>query len=155
MSTQILFPPASVFCLWNLIIIIIKLLVRQIDRDCKFLESEGIMDYSLLVGLHFRDDNTYNKMGLSPFLLRTGMGSMSFYHDPWVGHPKRLYMHWNADLEYLCSLQGIKIHTETRSLCEAVVFLKQSYKTWIEFYLGGTFLLLIFVYFIKFKLISE
>lgn len=32
----------------------------------------GIMDYSLLVGVHFRDDNTYDKMGLSPFLLRTG-----------------------------------------------------------------------------------
>ncbi|KAK9095982.1 hypothetical protein Sjap_021479 [Stephania japonica] len=26
---------------------------RQIARDCKFLESERIMDYSLLVGLHF------------------------------------------------------------------------------------------------------
>lgn len=30
------------------------------------------MDYSLLVGLHFRDNNTGDKMGLSPFLLRTG-----------------------------------------------------------------------------------
>lgn len=29
---------------------------RQIDRDCEFLEAEGIMDYSLLVGLHFCDD---------------------------------------------------------------------------------------------------
>ncbi|KAL3534620.1 hypothetical protein ACH5RR_003081 [Cinchona calisaya] len=28
---------------------------RQVDRDCEFLEQEGIMDYSLLVGLHFRD----------------------------------------------------------------------------------------------------
>ncbi|KAL6141310.1 hypothetical protein ACLB2K_059600 [Fragaria x ananassa] len=27
---------------------------RQIDRDCEFLEQERIMDYSLLVGLHFR-----------------------------------------------------------------------------------------------------
>ncbi|CBI30120.3 unnamed protein product, partial [Vitis vinifera] len=26
---------------------------RQIDRDCEFLEQERIMDYSLLVGLHF------------------------------------------------------------------------------------------------------
>lgn len=60
---------------------IIKMLRRQIDRDCSFLEAEGIMDYSLLVGLHFRDDNTYNKMGLSPFLLRTGMGCLSFHHD--------------------------------------------------------------------------
>ena len=45
---------------------------RQIDRDCEFLEAEKIMDYSLLVGLHFRDENTCDKMGLSPFLLRTG-----------------------------------------------------------------------------------
>lgn len=30
------------------------------------------MDYSLLVGLHFREDNTGEKMGLSPFLLRNG-----------------------------------------------------------------------------------
>ncbi|CAL5435141.1 unnamed protein product [Camellia sinensis] len=28
---------------------------RQIDRDCEFLEQERIMDYSLLVGLHFID----------------------------------------------------------------------------------------------------
>ncbi|GAV61641.1 PIP5K domain-containing protein/MORN domain-containing protein [Cephalotus follicularis] len=28
---------------------------RQVDRDCEFLEQERIMDYSLLVGLHFRD----------------------------------------------------------------------------------------------------
>lgn len=47
-------------------------LIKQIDRDCEFLEAEKIMDYSLLVGLHFRDDNTGEKMGLSPFLLRTG-----------------------------------------------------------------------------------
>lgn len=36
------------------------------------------MDYSLLVGLHFRDDNTGEKMGLSPFLLRTGNLLLSF-----------------------------------------------------------------------------
>ncbi|MFS8001473.1 putative 1-phosphatidylinositol-4-phosphate 5-kinase [Helianthus anomalus] len=30
---------------------------RQIDRDCDFLEQERIMDYSLLVGLHFKDKN--------------------------------------------------------------------------------------------------
>ncbi|KAJ7976614.1 phosphatidylinositol- 4-phosphate 5-kinase 5 [Quillaja saponaria] len=28
---------------------------RQIDRDCELLEQEGIMDYSLLVGIHFRE----------------------------------------------------------------------------------------------------
>ncbi|XP_077224341.1 phosphatidylinositol 4-phosphate 5-kinase 1-like [Tasmannia lanceolata] len=31
-------------------------LIRQIDRDCEFLETERIMDYSLLVGLHFCGD---------------------------------------------------------------------------------------------------
>ncbi|XP_075509384.1 LOW QUALITY PROTEIN: phosphatidylinositol 4-phosphate 5-kinase 1 [Primulina tabacum] len=46
--------------------------IKQIDRDCQFLEAEGIMDYSLLVGLHFRDHSTGDKMGLSPFLMRTG-----------------------------------------------------------------------------------
>lgn len=28
---------------------------RQVDRDCDFLQHERIMDYSMLVGLHFRD----------------------------------------------------------------------------------------------------
>ncbi|KAJ1432535.1 Phosphatidylinositol-4-phosphate 5-kinase, core [Sesbania bispinosa] len=28
---------------------------RQVDRDCDFLEQERIMDYSMLVGLHFRE----------------------------------------------------------------------------------------------------
>ncbi|KAK1428914.1 hypothetical protein QVD17_17754 [Tagetes erecta] len=30
---------------------------KQIDRDCDFLEQERIMDYSLLVGLHFKEKN--------------------------------------------------------------------------------------------------
>ncbi|XP_022962490.1 phosphatidylinositol 4-phosphate 5-kinase 1-like [Cucurbita moschata] len=46
--------------------------IKQINRDCEFLEAERIMDYSLLVGLHFRDKNRCDKMGLSPFLLRSG-----------------------------------------------------------------------------------
>ncbi|KAK9075534.1 hypothetical protein SSX86_003858 [Deinandra increscens subsp. villosa] len=47
-------------------------LIKQINRDCEFLEAVRIMDYSLLVGMHFRDDKTGDKMGLSPFLLRNG-----------------------------------------------------------------------------------
>ncbi|XP_071703073.1 phosphatidylinositol 4-phosphate 5-kinase 1 [Rutidosis leptorrhynchoides] len=49
-----------------------KELIKQINRDCEFLEAERIMDYSLLVGMHFRDNNTGDKIGLSPFLLRNG-----------------------------------------------------------------------------------
>ncbi|KAK7399323.1 hypothetical protein VNO78_10505 [Psophocarpus tetragonolobus] len=38
----------------------------QLDRDCEFLEAEGIMDYSLLIGLHFRDDCSADEMKSSP-----------------------------------------------------------------------------------------
>ncbi|VAH27069.1 unnamed protein product [Triticum turgidum subsp. durum] len=43
---------------------------RQVDRDCDFLEQEKIMDYSLLVGVHFRrsmdnDTNTVSTLRLS------------------------------------------------------------------------------------------
>ncbi|KAL9229109.1 hypothetical protein vseg_004616 [Gypsophila vaccaria] len=45
-------------------------LIKQVERDCEFLEAARIMDYSLLVGIHFRDNSTGDKMGLSPFVLR-------------------------------------------------------------------------------------
>ncbi|OMO52066.1 Phosphatidylinositol-4-phosphate 5-kinase, core [Corchorus capsularis] len=35
---------------------------RQIDKDCEFLEQERTMDYSLLVGLHFRDISTHGEL---------------------------------------------------------------------------------------------
>ncbi|KAJ0043841.1 hypothetical protein Pint_18250 [Pistacia integerrima] len=35
---------------------------RQIDRDCEFLEQERIMDYSLLVGLHFRQTTVHGEL---------------------------------------------------------------------------------------------
>ncbi|XP_051150826.1 phosphatidylinositol 4-phosphate 5-kinase 1-like isoform X2 [Andrographis paniculata] len=54
----------------------------QIDCDCKFLEAERIMDYSLLVGLHFRHDRTGDKIGLSPFMLRTG--SYSYQNEKFM-----------------------------------------------------------------------
>lgn len=37
------------------------------------------MDYSLLVGLHFRDDNNCDKMGLSPYVLRSGIDPSFFF----------------------------------------------------------------------------
>lgn len=40
---------------------------RQIECDCEFLEAERIMDYSLLVGVHFCDDVPPEKIGMSPF----------------------------------------------------------------------------------------
>ncbi|KAM3271233.1 hypothetical protein ACQJBY_041793 [Aegilops geniculata] len=45
-----------------------KELHEQLRRDCAFLESEGIMDYSLLVGVHFCDDIVpASKMASSTF----------------------------------------------------------------------------------------
>lgn len=42
---------------WKLVVIIILNMFscRQVSRDCDFLEHERIMDYSMLVGLHFRE----------------------------------------------------------------------------------------------------
>lgn len=37
-------------------------MLRQLDRDCEFLEAEGIMDYSFLIGLHFRDDSSVDEV---------------------------------------------------------------------------------------------
>nr|XP_009393561.1 PREDICTED: phosphatidylinositol 4-phosphate 5-kinase 1-like [Musa acuminata subsp. malaccensis] len=41
-------------------------LLEQIKRDCEFLEAVGIMDYSLLLGLHFHYDVSASWTGLSP-----------------------------------------------------------------------------------------
>ncbi|PKA59533.1 Phosphatidylinositol 4-phosphate 5-kinase 1 [Apostasia shenzhenica] len=41
-----------------------KKLIWQIERDCEFLETEGIMDYSLLVGIHFRDNASSTNEGV-------------------------------------------------------------------------------------------
>lgn len=38
---------------------------RQIQMDCTFLETQGIMDYSLLLGVHFRNDYSVSKIGIS------------------------------------------------------------------------------------------
>uniref|UniRef100_A0A453IG43 1-phosphatidylinositol-4-phosphate 5-kinase n=1 Tax=Aegilops tauschii subsp. strangulata TaxID=200361 RepID=A0A453IG43_AEGTS len=40
-------------------------LMKQIQMDCVFLETQGIMDYSLLLGVHFRNDLSVSKIGLS------------------------------------------------------------------------------------------
>ncbi|KAJ1405003.1 Phosphatidylinositol-4-phosphate 5-kinase, core [Sesbania bispinosa] len=48
----------------------------QLDRDCEFLESEGIMDYSLLIGLHFRNDYSVDELKSSPRDLHSGKRDM-------------------------------------------------------------------------------
>jgi len=48
-------------------------MLRQLGRDCEFLEAEGIMDYSLLIGLHFRDDSSVDEMKSSPRSSHSGI----------------------------------------------------------------------------------
>jgi 1-phosphatidylinositol-4-phosphate 5-kinase len=48
--------------------------IRQIDKDCEFLEQERIMDYSLLVGIHFREASVAGE--LIPSGARTPIGSL-------------------------------------------------------------------------------
>lgn len=49
-------------------------LMKQIQMDCTFLEIQGIMDYSLLLGVHFRN-KTVPKIGLSqPIALTKSTG---------------------------------------------------------------------------------
>ncbi|XP_043816342.1 phosphatidylinositol 4-phosphate 5-kinase 4 [Manihot esculenta] len=50
---------------------------RQVDRDCEFLEQERIMDYSLLVGLHFREVS--NSGELIPSCRNNSSGYISFF----------------------------------------------------------------------------
>ncbi|KAL5566362.1 hypothetical protein UlMin_029526 [Ulmus minor] len=51
-------------------------LIWQIDRDCEFLEAERIMDYSLLIGLHFRGDYSGDDSKPLQFDIRSGNGEM-------------------------------------------------------------------------------
>jgi hypothetical protein len=61
--------------------------LSQIYRDCEFLEAERIMDYSLLIGLHFRDDYFSEEM-MSPndkhfgkFLLSCNSATLKIHNN--------------------------------------------------------------------------
>ena len=49
-------------------------LVRTVDRDCKVLQSFGIMDYSLLVGIHNMDSAVREQTEVSDLCRREGGG---------------------------------------------------------------------------------
>ncbi|XP_042450855.1 phosphatidylinositol 4-phosphate 5-kinase 6-like [Zingiber officinale] len=45
---------------------------KQVDRDCELLEQERIMDYSLLVGVHFREASASQETEVSDEVSNTG-----------------------------------------------------------------------------------
>ncbi|CAJ1914741.1 unnamed protein product [Sphenostylis stenocarpa] len=49
---------------------------RQVDKDCEILEQEGIMDYSLLVGIYFKDISPDGE--IIPIQARTPVGPSCF-----------------------------------------------------------------------------
>lgn len=54
------------------------LLYRQIDKDCELLEQEGIMDYSLLLGIHFK--NISQDGDVIPLVSLTPTGNFLILH---------------------------------------------------------------------------
>ncbi|XP_074581767.1 phosphatidylinositol 4-phosphate 5-kinase 6-like isoform X2 [Curcuma longa] len=48
---------------------------KQVDRDCEFLEQERIMDYSLLVGVHFREASVSQENEVSTEVINTNTGA--------------------------------------------------------------------------------
>ncbi|KAL7126245.1 hypothetical protein ABFS83_14G173200 [Erythranthe nasuta] len=50
---------------------------RQVDRDCEFLEQERIMDYSLLVGIHFREVSRSGEPLIAETSLSRGNGDQT------------------------------------------------------------------------------
>lgn len=74
-----------------------RLSFRQIDRDCEFLEQERIMDYSLLVGLHFRETSAAGD--LIPSGARTPIGCLLLlFLDPSLSTPLYLYSSPNHEM---------------------------------------------------------
>ncbi|XP_065875506.1 phosphatidylinositol 4-phosphate 5-kinase 1-like [Euphorbia lathyris] len=69
-------------------------LIRQIYRDCEFLEAEGIMDYSLLIGLHFRDDYSSDEMKMSPNGIHFENGNRKHYKTSMRGYHLLPDMDW-------------------------------------------------------------
>ncbi|XP_022746672.1 phosphatidylinositol 4-phosphate 5-kinase 4-like isoform X2 [Durio zibethinus] len=57
---------------------------RQIDRDCEFLERVRTMDYSLLVGLHFKDISPNGELESTPHLSRTDTDQLLVDPERWA-----------------------------------------------------------------------
>ncbi|KAL2347147.1 hypothetical protein Fmac_001147 [Flemingia macrophylla] len=94
----------------------------QLDRDCEFLEAEGIMDYSFLIGLHFRNDSSVDDWKSFPNELCSGKRDMQnddIQDMKWIppigrGPLIRLGANMPARAERVCKA-GLDQHTGTGS----------------------------------------
>ncbi|KAK9292111.1 hypothetical protein L1049_020069 [Liquidambar formosana] len=74
-------------------------LIRQIEIDCEFLEAERIMDYSLLIGLHFRDDHSGDETGMLPFDMHSSKREMR--HDEMIMQGYHFYKAELQDMDWI------------------------------------------------------
>ncbi|XP_042416044.1 phosphatidylinositol 4-phosphate 5-kinase 6-like isoform X1 [Zingiber officinale] len=56
---------------------------KQVDRDCELLEQERIMDYSLLVGVHFSETSVSQENEATPRLSRADMDQLPCDATQW------------------------------------------------------------------------
>lgn len=87
---------------------------RQVDRDCDFLEHERIMDYSMLVGLHFREASCSESFRTSG--ARSAPGYISFKMNI-----LDLVSNMNLSLNKCTHILQVM---ETLKMAEALVFLQ-------------------------------
>ncbi|XP_020600193.1 LOW QUALITY PROTEIN: phosphatidylinositol 4-phosphate 5-kinase 6-like [Phalaenopsis equestris] len=89
----------------------------QVERDCEFLEQERIMDYSLLVGAHFKDDAAAATGGR--------YGRLSKLSDPAWPPPIRLGVSLSARVERTVRRDGCEtqlIGEPTGELHDVILF---------------------------------
>ena len=72
-------------------------LLKTVDRDCKVLQSFGIMDYSLLVGIHNMDLMIREK---------TGVRFIHMYHN-------MCNMRWDGKSTLKGPVQSTSLHSPT------------------------------------------
>lgn len=94
--------------------------LRQIDRDCEFLEGERIMDYSLLIGVHFCDEYSGGEMKMSPFDMFSGAFStqIKIELEKYVGQLK------SFNYCVLCLFQAEEICITMRHSFEDIIWIK-------------------------------
>nr|XP_043637152.1 phosphatidylinositol 4-phosphate 5-kinase 6-like [Erigeron canadensis] len=94
---------------------------RQIDLDCDFLEQERIMDYSLLVGIHFREPSDTTPIGKYQDESCSGTDMEKILSDPTRIANLRLGINMRARVEKMVRATLTELLGEPTGECYDVV----------------------------------